>query len=326
MSQQLRHLCLKKCSSFNLKPMKKYIARNIFMMCTATALLFESACSSNRSDGSSALSSTVAEAVTSTLIAVPSETTASFGEPVSVIVPFTAGNASGTVAVSGYSLPVAAWFGSLSSEVLLDLLDADVSDSVSVLEELVSFWFFQDDDSGDVQPSILEPAIGNITDSAGISYAVEAQLLQTAPVAKTTITRNDSSTVLTTISPAPETSETPSVTTSSTTTVTTSTVADFPVILQIQELKESCGAGTAGRMTDKLSQAETSKRYISLAVYLTEGWQTKAKETLQAAEMGEINQPISMPRSSLEKIKSNLFIVFDVRGFLSITTFIVSRQ
>ena len=42
--------------------------------------------------------------------------------------------------------------------------------------------------------------------------------------------------------------------------------------------------------------------------------------------MGEIHQPISMPRSSLDKIESNLLSVFDVRGFLSITTFIVSRQ
>ena len=77
---------------------------------------------------------------------------------------------------------------------------------------------------------------------------------------------------------------------------------------------------------DAVSVAEEMKRYISLAVYFAEGKQTKAEEILQAAEMGEIEQPISIPRSSLEKIKSNLVRVFDVRGFLSTTTFIVSRQ
>ena len=82
--------------------------------------------------------------------------------------------------------------------------------------------------------------------------------------------------------------------------------------LQVLVLNRSSVAGTAGRMTDKLSQAvytdlspaDTPQRYISSDVYLTEGWQAKAKEILQAAEMGEIDQPISMPRSLVEKIKS----------------------
>ena len=194
----------KEVQEFQLEADEKYIARNIFMICAATALLFESACSPNRNDGSPALSSTVAEAATSTLIAVPSETTESFGEPVSAVVPFTAGNVSGAVAISGYGSPVAGWFANQPDEVPLDLVDADAADAVSVAEEM--------------------------------------------------------------------------------------------------------------------------KRYISLAVYFAEGRQTKAEETLQAAEMSEIDQPISMPQSSLEKIKSNLLSVFDIRGFLSITTFIVSRQ
>lgn len=104
--------------------------------------------------------------------------------------------------------------------------------------------------------------------------------------------------------------------------------------LRVLVLNRSSEAGTAGRMTDKLSQAvytdlspaDTPQRYISSDVYLAEGWQTKAKEILQAAEVGEIDQPISMPRSSLEKIKSNLLSVFDVRGFVSTTTFIISQQ
>jgi len=54
--------------------------------------------------------------------------------------------------------------------------------------------------------------------------------------------------------------------------------------------------------------------------------QTKAEEILQVEEMDEIDQPISMPCKSLEKIKSNLLSMFDVRGFLSTTAFIVCRK
>ena len=56
-----------------------------------------------------------------------------------------------------------AWFGSLPGEVSLDLFDADVSDAVSVVEELVSFWFFQDENSGGVPPSVA----GTTCDTAG---------------------------------------------------------------------------------------------------------------------------------------------------------------
>ena len=259
---------------------------------------------------------------------------------VSVVVPFTSGNGSGYVTVSGDGSPVAEWFAGLPGEVSLDLVDADVGDTVSVVEELVSFRFFQDENNGDVQPSIFESASGDITDSVGTRYVVEAQGFLLAPVTETTTTTSSSSTASTTTSPAPETFKTPSVTASSTTTtsstktVITFTVAYSPVILEVQVLNGNGVAGAAGRMTDKLSEAgyvvllpsETLQRYISSDVYFAEGRQAKAEDTLQAEEMGEIDQRISIPRSSLEKIKSNLLSVFDVRGFLSITTFIVCRQ
>lgn len=72
---------------------------------------------------------------------------------ISVEAPFTAGNGTGTVTVSGAS-PVAVWFDGWPGEVL-DLPDADVGDAGSVVGELVSFWFFSDDESGDVPPSII---------------------------------------------------------------------------------------------------------------------------------------------------------------------------
>ena len=227
--------------------------------------------------------------------------------PSSVIVKFTAANGSGTVAVSGDGSPVVAWFGSLSGEVSLDLLDADVGDAVSVVEELVSFWFFQDDDSGDVPPSILVSASGDISDSIGTRYVVEAQLLPPAPVAETTTTTSSTSTTSSTTSSVPETSEPPSSATSSTTsttTTTTTTVVESPVVLQVQVLNGSGVAGAAGRMTDKLSQAgyvvlspaNAPQRYSTSAVYYQDGWQDRAEEILAAADIEEIEAPTAMPQ------------------------------
>ena len=225
--------------------------------------------------------------------------------------PFTAANGSGTVAVSGDGSPVVAWFGGLPGEVSLDLLDADVGDAVSVVEELVSFWFFQDDDSGDVPPSIFESASGDISDSAGTRYVVESQGLPPAPVVETTTTTSSTSTTSTSASSVPETSEPPSVTTSSTTTTstsstttTTTTVVESPAVLQVQVLNGSGVAGAAGRMTDKLSEAgyvvlspeNAPQRYSSSAVYYQEGWEARAEEILQAAEIDEIDAPTAMPQ------------------------------
>ena len=228
-----------------------------------------------------------------------------------MVVPFAAANGSGTVAVSGDGSPVVAWFGGLPGEVSLDLLDADVGDAVSVVEELVSFWFFQDDDSGDVPPSIFESASGDISDSAGTRYVVESQGLPPAPVVETTTTTSSTSTTSTSASSVPETSEPPSVTTSSTTTTSTSSTTttttaavESPAVLQVQVLNGSGVAGAAGRMTDKLSEAgyvvlspeNAPQRYSSSAVYYQEGWEARAEEILQAAEIDEIEAPTAMPQ------------------------------
>ena len=109
------------------------------------------------------------------------------------------------------------------------------------------------------------------------------------------------------------TSEPPSTTSSTTTTsvvpatttsTTTTTVVESPAVLQVQVLNGSGVAGAAGRMTDKLSQAgyvvlspeNAPQRYSSSAVYFAEGWQAKAEEILQAAEIEEIDAPTAMPQ------------------------------
>ena len=106
----------------------------------------------------------------------------------------------------------------------------------------------------------------------------------------------------TTTSAAPATSST--TTSTSSTTTTTTTVVESPVVLQIQVLNGSGVAGAAGRMTDKLSQAgyvvlspaNAPQRYSSSAVYFAEGWQDRAEEILQAAEIEEIDAPTAMPQ------------------------------
>ena len=285
--------------------------------------MLAASCSSG-SDSESGTSTSAPETISDTTAAVLSETATTTSAPsgnveeeTSLVVPFTAANGSGTVAVFGDGSPVVAWFGGLPGEVSLDLLDADVGDAVSVVEELVSFWFFQDDDSGDVPPSIFESASGDISDSVGTRYVVEAQGLPPAPVAETTTTTSSTSTTPTTTSSVPETSEPPSAATSSTTTTTsstttttssttttTSTVVESPAVLQVQVLNGSGVAGAAGRMTDKLSQAgyvvlspeNAPQRYSSSAVYYQEGWKDRAEEILQAADIDEIDAPTAMPQ------------------------------
>ena len=281
------------------------------------AALLATSCSSG-SDSESGPSTSAPETISDTAAAVPSETATTTSAPsgnveeeTSLVVPFTAANGSGTVAVSGGGSPVVAWFGGLPGEVSLDLLDADVGDAVSVVEELVSFWFFQDDDSGDVPPSIFESASGDISDSAGTRYVVESQGLPPAPVVETTTTTSSTSTTSTSASSVPETSEPPSVTTSSTTTTSTSSTTttttaavESPAVLQVQVLNGSGVAGAAGRMTDKLSEAgyvvlspeNAPQRYSSSAVYYQEGWEARAEEILQAAEIDEIEAPTAMPQ------------------------------
>ena len=184
--------------------------------------------------------------------------------------PFAAANGTGSVTVSGDGSPVAVWFGNLPGEVSLDLVDADATDPVSVVEELVGFWFSRDDGSGDVQPSVSVSAGGEITDSLGTRYVVEAQGLPLAPGTETETTTTSTASTTTTAAPsapsstttttsvlseAPEASVPPSTTSTTTTTTTTTTAAPSPVVLQVQVLNGSGVAGAAGRLTDKLSRA-----------------------------------------------------------------------
>ena len=291
----------------------KNIARNAFAV-LLTAVLIAGACSSNGGEDSNISENGTATSQTATTKSMPVSTTTTALEAVdeaSFVVPFTAANGGGTVTVSGDGSPVVAWFSGLPGEVSLDLLDADVSDPASVVQELVSFWFFQDDDSGDVPPNIFESASGDISDSVGTRYVVEAQGLPPAPVAETTTTTSSTSTTSITTSSVPETSETSSAATSSTTTTstsstttTTTTVVESPVVLQVQVLNGSGVAGAAGRLTDKLSQAgyvvlspeNAPQRYSSSAVYYQEGWKDRAEEILQAAEIEEIDAPTAMPQ------------------------------
>ena len=294
-----------------------YTMKTKFYIAIALAAALLAASCSSGSDSESGTSTSTPETIAETTAAVPSETATTTSTPsgnveeeTSLVVPFTAANGSGTVAVSGDNSPVVAWFGGLPGDVSLDLLDADVGDAASVVEELVSFWFFQDDDSGDVPPNVYVSAGGDISDSVGTRYVVEAQGLPPAPVAETTTTTSTSSTTSSTTSSVPETSEPPSSATSSTTTstssttTTTTTVVESPVVLQVQVLNGSGVAGAAGRMTDKLSgagyvvlsPANAPQRYSTSAVYYQDGWQDRAKEILAAAEIEEIEAPIAMPQ------------------------------
>ena len=292
------------------------IAKFLFAAVLAAVLVAASCSSSDSDDGSDGgdSSTTTSQTAAVPASAVPataaSSTLPETAEEVSVILPFTAANGSGTVAISGDGSPVAEWFANQPGEVSLDLVDADVTDPASVVEEMVSFWFFQDDDSGDVPPNVYVSASGDITDSVGTSYVVEAQGLPPAPVAETTTTISSTSTTSTTTSSVPETSEPPisatssTTTSTSTTTTTTTTVVESPVVLQVQVLNGSGVAGAAGRMTDKLSEAgfvvlspeNAPQRYSSSAVYYQEGWQDRAAEILQAAEIEEVEAPSVMPQ------------------------------
>ena len=256
-------------------------------------LLLVSNCSSSDSDSadSGASSTAVSQVTASSVVAVSSTISLpvsqeAIGE-VSVVLPFLAANGSGTVAVSGDGSPVVAWFGGLPGEVSLDLLDADVGDVVSVVEELVSFWFFRDDDSGDVPPSIFVSAGGEITDSLGTRYVVESQTLPAAPGTETTTTTTSSTTTTSVVSETETTAtstSTSTTTTSAATTTTTSAapattvpiVADLsPSQLQVQVLNGSGVAGAAGRLSASLRDAGYSVlpagnapgRFATSAVY-----------------------------------------------------------
>ena len=227
-------------------------------------------------------------------------------EPASLTLPFETSESTGNITISGDS-PIVEWFASQPGEITLDLFDADAESDVSVVEAIVSFWFFRDDNSGDTPPLIYEADDGRISDSLGTVYVVESQGLPPAPGTETTTT---TSTTTTTTSTSPEASETPTTSSTTTTTTTTSSIPTVtlpelepPSSLQVQVLNGSGVAGAAGRMTAKLSQAgyvvrqpaNAPGRYRSSAVYYAEDWEDEAAEILAAAEIDEIEQTSPMP-------------------------------
>ena len=274
-----------------MKPIKNTI-RNAFAVLFVAALI-AGACSPNSGEDNNVSENSTATSQTAKAISVSVSTTTTVLETqveASVAVPFTATNGSGSVEISGDNSPLLAWFANQPGEVSLDLVNADVTDIVSVVEELVSFWFFADDDSGEVPPSIFESASGEITDSFGTRYVVEAVPLPAAPGTETTTTTTASAATSSTTTSSPETSEqaTTSTTTTSaasTTTTTTTTaipattvpvVADLsPSQLQVQVLNGSGVAGAAGRLSASLRDAgyavlpagNAPQRFASSAVY-----------------------------------------------------------
>ena len=192
------------------------------------------------------------ESTTSTNAATATSSAAveAIAEPVSAVMPFTTENGTGTITISGDDSPVVEWFAGQPGEITLDLFDADVGDVVSVVEELVSFWFFRDDNSGDAPSSIFVSASGGITDSFGTSYVVEAQPFPPAPgtATTTTITADIPETTTTTTDVSegnPEIPETTTTTTAAPETTTTTTAVESPVSLQVQVLNGSGVAGAA---------------------------------------------------------------------------------
>ena len=216
--------------------------------------------------GSDSVAPSVTAAVPTSNVAVPAATTASTTATTSavetafVVVPFFGGNGYGSIVMSGDASPVKLWFGSRPGQRSLNFSGSglDVFDSVGVVEELVGFWFSQDDLSGDVEPSVVMSDDGVITDSFGTTYVVEAEGLQLAPGTETTttivsVTPTTTSTTTTSSVLPPSTTTTPSASTTSspppttstssppttTTSSTTTTTSVVPTILQVQVLNGS---------------------------------------------------------------------------------------
>ena len=271
-----------------------YDMKTKFYIAIALAAALLAASCSSGSDSESGTPTSAGGAVTATTASPSSETTPTTDtvpeavDETSVVVPFTAANGGGTVAVSGDGSPIAAWFANLPGEVSLDLADADVGDAVSVVEELVSFWFFQDTDSGDVPPRIYVSADGKITDTKGTAYVVEVQPLPAAPGTEPTVTAAPTAsapgtTVQSTSEPAAEptaTSAEPAATTAAPVTTTLPEETDpSPAQLQVRVLNGSGVPGAAGRLSASLQDfgyillpaGNAPERYRATAVYYVSG-------------------------------------------------------
>ena len=276
----------------------------------AVLVLLAGACSSgnggedtHRPTTTTAAAAVATSASTTSAASAATTTTAEAAETVelaSLTLPFETSESTGNITISGDS-PIVEWLASQPGEITLDLLDADAESDVSVVEAIVSYWFFRDDNSGNTPPLVYETDDGRISDSLGTVYVVESQGLPPAPGTETTTTT--STTTTTTTSSTPETTETP--TTSTTSSIPTVTLPELepPSSLQVQVLNGSGVAGAAGRLTAKLSQAgyvvrqpaNAPGRYSSSAVYYAEGWQDDAEEVLAASEIDEVEGTLPMP-------------------------------
>ena len=227
-----------------------------------------------------------------------------------VVVPFTAANGTGTITVSGDGSPVAAWFASQPGEISLELADADIEDPASVVEELVGFWFFRDDSSGDVPPSIYVAADGTITDTEGAVYVVDAQPLPAAPGTETSGTSTTTSAAetpeqatsepdaetpattsepsATTAEPSASASEPPATTSEPPATTLPEEPDPSPSELRVRVLNGSGVTGAAGRLSASLQDfgyillpaGNAPGRYRGTAVYYVSSAHRDEAETV----------------------------------------------
>ena len=237
----------------------------------------------------------------------------------SVAVKFEAANGTGTITITGEDSPIAAWFANQPGEISLDLPDADIEEPASVVEELVSFWFFRDENSGDIPPSINVAADGAISDTEGTFYVVDAQPLPAAPGTETSGTSTTTSAAetpeqgtsepaaetpaatseppATAAEPSAETSEPPATTAAPPATTLPEEPDPTPSQLQIRVLNGSGVTGAAGRLSASLQDlgyillpaGNAPGRYRGTAVYYVSSAHRDEAETVaeQIAETSD---------------------------------------
>ena len=251
---------------------------------------------------------TVAPAVPPSVPEIGTGTGAETESEDTVTVQFEAANGTGTIAITGEDSPIAAWFANQPGEISLDLIDADIENPVSVIEELVSFWFFRDDNSGNIPPRIYVSADGAITDTKGTAYVVEAQPLPAAPGTEPAAT-SAAPTVSAPETPEPDTE--PSATTAEPPATTLPEEPDpTPAQLQIRVLNGSGVTGAAGRLSASLQDlgyillpaGNAPARYRGTAVYYVsvshrDEAETVAERIAETADQGSEIATAQLPLS-----------------------------
>ena len=161
-----------------------------------------------------------------------------------------------------------------------------------MVEEAISFWFFQDENSGAVPPSILISADGKITDTHGTAYAVIAQPLPAAPGTETTApgttTTSASASVPGTNAAAAETP--PAASEPPPTTLPAIPEASLSQ-LQVRVLNDSGVPGAAGRLSDALQDSgyillpagnALGRFRASVVYYVTDAHMDEAEQVAEA--------------------------------------------